>query len=155
MEHNGDLYACDHYVEPKYKLGNIMETPLMELVTSEKQRAFGQSKLTQLPKQCLDCEVRFICNGGCPKNRILVTEEGEPLHNHLCTGYKSFFMHVDRPMRMMVNELRQRRAPANIMRLINQEDEEMRKAFAAAGRNDPCPCGSGKKFKQCHGRAAH
>ena len=153
MEHNGDLYACDHYVEPNYKLGNIMETPMIDLVALEQQRTFGQNKLTQLNKQCIDCEVRFICNGACPKNRILVTEEGEPRLNHLCTGYKSFFMHADRPMRMMVNELRQRRAPANIMRIINQEDEERRKAFAAAGRNDPCPCGSGKKFKQCHGKS--
>ncbi|MDF1514732.1 MAG: anaerobic sulfatase maturase [Anaerolineae bacterium] len=152
MEHNGDLYACDHYVEPNYKLGNIMETPLIEMVASEQQRAFGRAKLTELPEQCVNCEVRFICNGGCPKNRILVTEEGQPRLNHLCAGYKSFFMHVDQPMRMMVSELRQRRAPANVMVQINRAEEEMQKAFTAAGRNDPCPCGSGKKFKQCHGR---
>ncbi|TFG67591.1 MAG: anaerobic sulfatase maturase, partial [Anaerolineales bacterium] len=155
MEHNGDLYACDHYVEPNYLLGNIMETPLIDMVASEEQRTFGQNKLTQLPQQCIDCGVRFICNGGCPKNRILVTESGEPALNHLCTGYKSFFMHVDRPMRMMVNELRQRRAPANVMQMINEEDEALKKAFASAGRNDPCPCGSGKKYKACHGITAH
>jgi uncharacterized protein len=152
MEHNGDLYACDHYVEPRYRLGNIMETPMIDLVASEQQRAFGRAKLETLPQQCLDCEVRFICNGACPKNRILVTEEGEPQLNYLCSGYKSFFMHVDRPMRMMVNELRQRRPPANVMRRINAEDRAREAAFANAGRNDPCPCGSGKKFKHCHGR---
>jgi uncharacterized protein len=152
MEHNGDLYACDHYVEPNYLLGNIMETPMLDLVASEQQRAFGQAKLETLPQQCIDCEVRFICNGGCPKNRILVTGEGKPNLNYLCNGYKSFFKHVDRPMRMMVDELRHRRAPANVMHMINEEDMTRERAFAAANRNDPCPCGSGKKFKHCHGR---
>jgi uncharacterized protein len=152
MEHNGDLYACDHYVEPRYRLGNIMDTPLIDMVASEQQRAFGQAKLETLPEQCLNCEVRFICNGACPKNRILVTPDGEPRLNYLCSGYKSFFMHIDRPMRMMAEELRQRRAPANVMRQLNQEDLALEAAFATAGRNDPCPCGSGKKFKQCHGR---
>lgn len=152
MEHNGDLYACDHYVEPKYRLGNIMETPMIDLVTSEQQRAFGRAKLEALPQQCQDCEVRFICHGGCPKNRILVTGEGEPKLNYLCSGYKSFFMHIDRPMRMMVEELRRRQPPANVMRRINAEDQAMEEAFANARRNDPCPCGSGLKFKHCHGR---
>ena len=71
LEHNGDLYACDHYVEPDYKLGNITEIPMMEMVMSEQQRAFGQAKLDSLPEYCLSCDVRFICNGGCPKNRII------------------------------------------------------------------------------------
>ncbi len=153
MEHNGDLYACDHYVEPRYRLGNIMETPLVELVSSEQQRAFGRAKLETLPDQCRECEVRFICNGGCPKNRLLVTEGGEPRLNYLCSGYKSFFLHIDRPMRMMAEELRNRRAPANVMRQINAEDAAWEHALATTGRNDPCPCGSGKKFKQCHGRS--
>jgi uncharacterized protein len=152
MEHNGDLYACDHYVEPNYLLGNIMETPMLDLVASEQQHAFGRAKLETLPQQCIDCEVRFICNGGCPKNRILVTGEGDPNLNYLCNGYKSFFGHIDRPMRMMVDELRRRQAPANVMRKINQEDMAREQAFATAKRNDPCPCGSGKKFKLCHAR---
>jgi uncharacterized protein len=152
MEHNGDLYACDHYVEPRYLLGNIMETPMLDLVASEQQRAFGQAKLDTLPEQCRNCEARFICNGACPKNRILVTEDGDAKLNYLCAGYKSFFMHINRPMQMMVNELRHRRAPANVMRVLNQEDMAKERAFAEAGRNDPCPCGSGKKFKHCHGR---
>ncbi len=155
MEHNGDLYACDHYVEPRYRLGNIMETPMIDLVASEQQRRFGQAKLETLPQQCLDCEVRFICNGACPKNRILVTDEGEPRLNYLCSGYKSFFMHIDRPMRMMVEELRGRRAPANVMRQLNEEALATQAAFTAAGRNDPCPCGSGRKYKHCHGRRGH
>lgn len=152
MEHNGDLYACDHFVEPRYRLGNIVETPLVELVASEAQRKFGQDKRDTLPQQCRDCEVRFICNGGCPKNRIAVTADGKPELNHLCAGYKAFFTHIDRPMRMMVEELRQHRAPANVMHRLAQEEAEMAARFAQARRNDPCPCGSEKKFKHCHGR---
>ncbi len=152
MEHNGDLYACDHYVEPRYKLGNIMETPLIDLVASETQYNFGRAKLETLPQQCLDCEVRFVCNGGCPKNRILATESGQTHLNHLCPGYKAFFKHINRPMQMMVHELQQRRAPANVMMQLAKEDLELEEKFAVAGRNDPCPCGSGKKFKHCHGR---
>jgi uncharacterized protein len=152
MEHNGDLYACDHFVEPHYKLGNIVETPLVDLVTSEAQRTFGQDKRDTLPKQCRDCEVRFVCNGECPKNRILVTSDGEPGLNYLCAGYKSFFTHIDHPMRMMVEELRQHRAPANVMHRLAQEEADLATRFARARRNDPCPCGSGKKFKHCHGR---
>ena len=129
-----------------------METPMLDLVASEKQRAFGQAKLETLPQQCRECEVRFVCNGGCPKNRIVATGDGEAKLNHLCAGYKAFFKHIDRSMQLMVNELRHRRPPANIMRIINQEDIALEKAFAEAGRNDPCPCGSGKKFKHCHGR---
>ncbi len=153
MEHNGDLYACDHYVEPRYRLGNIMETPMIDMVASQEQRQFGRAKLETLPQQCMECPVRFICNGACPKNRILVTAEGEPKLNYLCSGYKSFFLHVDAPMRMMVEELRARRAPANVMQRINASDMALEQAFASAGRNDPCPCGSGKKFKACHARS--
>mgnify|MGYP006294957267 CR=1 FL=1 len=152
MEHNGDLYACDHYVEPDYLLGNIMETPMIELVASEQQRAFGRAKLETLPTECRECDVRFICNGACPKNRILTSSDGEPNLNYLCEGYKRFFHHIDRPMRMMVEQLRHRQPPANVMRILNAEDQAREEAFANAKRNDPCPCGSGKKFKHCHGR---
>ena len=154
LEHNGDLYACDHYVEPDYLLGNITEIPMMEMVLSEQQRTFGQAKLDTLPQYCLSCDVRFICNGGCPKNRIITTPDGEPGLNYLCEGYKAFFHHIDGPMRFMANELRHRRAPANVMTYIRRQEAELRrqKAFKSAGRNDPCPCGSGLKFKRCHGR---
>ena len=154
LEHNGDLYACDHYVEPDYLLGNITEIPMMEMVLSEQQRAFGQAKLDTLPQYCLSCDVRFICNGGCPKNRIITTPDGEPGLNYLCEGYKAFFHHIDGPMRFMANELRHRRAPANVMSYIRRQEAELRRqsAFKSAGRNDPCPCGSGLKYKRCHGR---
>jgi uncharacterized protein len=152
LEHNGDVYSCDHFVEPKHKLGNLVDIPLTELVNSEQQRAFGLAKRDSLPQYCRECDVRFVCNGGCPKNRIIETPSGEPGLNYLCAGYKAFFTHVDEPMRFMANELAQRRPPANVMLYLRPKDEELKAAFARAGRNDPCPCGSGLKFKRCHGR---
>lgn len=152
LEHNGDLYACDHFVEPKYRLGNIMAIPLVEMAGSEQQRRFGQAKLDTLPRTCRECEVRFVCNGGCPKNRVLVTPDGEPGLNYLCEGYKAFFKHIDTPMRFMAAELRAGRPPANIMVHLAGQEADLARRFARAGRNDPCPCGSGRKFKHCHGR---
>lgn len=152
MEHNGDLFSCDHFVEPKYKLGNIRERPMIELVAEPAQVAFGQAKRDGLPRYCRECDVRFVCNGGCPKDRILQTPDGEPGLNFLCEGYKTFFRHVDRPMRLMAAELRAGRPPANVMRLLAEEDAELRRRLARAGRNDACPCGSGRKVKHCHGQ---
>jgi uncharacterized protein len=152
LEHSGDLYSCDHFVEPDYYLGNIQDTHLIELVASEQQWRFGNAKRDTLPQVCRECPVRFVCNGGCPKNRILTTPDGEPGLNYLCAGYKTFFTHIDRPMRIMAGELRARRPPANIMLFLAREEAERAKQFASVGRNDPCPCGSGKKFKHCCGR---
>ncbi|MBK8900083.1 MAG: anaerobic sulfatase maturase [Anaerolineaceae bacterium] len=153
LEHNGDLFSCDHYVEPDYLLGNIQSDHMLELVASEKQQQFGADKQATLPQYCRQCEVRFACHGGCPKNRFIHTPDGEPGLNYLCAGYKAFFNHVDRPMKIMAGLLRQQRPPAEIMKLMAAEDEKrLQQAYAKAGRNDPCPCGSGKKFKQCHGR---
>lgn len=151
MEHNGDLYSCDHFVEPRYKLGNLRRLPLIEMVRSEQQRRFGEAKRDTLPRYCRECQVRFICQGGCPKDRILLTPDGEPGLNYLCAGYKAFFTHIDRPMRLMAAALREGQAPATIMSTLAQEDAELQRRFAKAGRNDPCPCGSGRKFKKCHG----
>jgi uncharacterized protein len=152
IEHNGDLYSCDHYVDPDYLLGNINEVPMIELVASDKQRKFGQDKLDTLPQYCLDCEVRFVCHGGCPKNRFITTPAGDPGLNYLCAGYRAFFNHIDRPMQIMADLLRQQRAPAEIMRLLAMEEAQLKQAFAKANRNAQCPCGSGKKFKHCHGK---
>lgn len=118
LEHNGDLYSCDHFVEPDYKLGNIQETPMIELIASQQQRQFGQAKLDTLPQYCRSCEVRFACNGGCPKNRFIATPDGEPGLNYLCAGYKAFFTHIDRPMRMMAELLRQGRYADEVMQLL-------------------------------------
>jgi uncharacterized protein len=152
MEHNGDLFSCDHYVEPAYLLGNIREIPLIEMVASEQQHQFGLDKRDTLPRYCRECEVRFVCNGGCPKDRILLTPDGEAGLNMLCAGYRAFFNYIDQPMRFMANELHQQRPPANIMNFLGQQEAAQQQKFAAANRNDPCPCGSGRKFKQCHGK---
>lgn len=153
MEHNGDLYSCDHFVEPKYLLGNIMENSMVDLISSEKQVKFGNDKLDTLPKYCLECKVRFACHGECPKNRFIETPDGEPGLNYLCEGYKAFFMHIDMPMKFMAQKLRMNQAPSDIVQFYREEDKRMRELFAGAERNDLCPCGSGKKFKHCHGKS--
>ncbi|HSC90229.1 MAG TPA: anaerobic sulfatase maturase [Gaiellaceae bacterium] len=144
LEHTGDLYSCDHFVEPRYRLGTIRESHMLELVESQRQQRFGLDKRDTLPRYCRECDVRFACHGGCPKDRFVSTPEGEPGLNYLCAGYKAFFHHVDRPMRLMGELLRRGRAPAEITARYAAED-------AARGRNEPCPCGSGRKWKRCHG----
>jgi uncharacterized protein len=115
MEHNGDVYSCDHFVEPAYRIGNVNETPLAALITSEKQRRFGQGKFSSLPKYCRECPVLFACYGECPRNRFLETPDGEPGLNYLCAGYKSFFLHVDGPMKAMAGLIEQGRFADEIM----------------------------------------
>ena len=126
LEHTGDLYSCDHFVEPAYKLGNIKEHPMLELVASQQQQKFGQDKYDTLPQFCLDCDVRFACHGGCPKDRFIHTPDGEPGLNYLCPGFKDFFHHVDRPMKIMGQLLAQGRAPAELMQLYAAEDAQAR-----------------------------
>ena len=151
LEHNGDLYSCDHFVQPDCRLGNIMESPLAELVESGAQRGFGRAKRQSLPRLCQECRFLFACHGGCPKDRLLAAEGGEPPMNYLCRGYRSFFRHIDRPMRMMAGLLRQQRPAAEIMHMLaSGSGPAARKA--APPRNAPCPCGSGRKYKHCHGR---
>lgn len=153
LEHNGDLYSCDHFVESQHKLGNIVEIPLVELVNSEQQRQFGLAKQNTLSQYCRECEVGSRCHGGCPKDRILETPDGEPGLNYLCEGYKSFFTHIDRPMRFMAAELRAGRPAANVMDYLAQtEKATLHRRWVETKRNDPCPCGSHRKYKHCHGR---
>jgi uncharacterized protein len=147
IEHNGDLYSCDHFVYPENRLGNIMSQPLRSLVTSQQQVIFGTDKKNTLPDYCRKCEVVFACNGECPKNRFITTPEGDYGLNYLCLGYKMFFKHIDPYMRFMSQELQNHRPPANVMIWSHEKD----KGFPSLkiGRNDPCPCGSGEKFKKC------
>ena len=149
IEHSGDLYSCDHFVYPENRLGNIMESALASLAGSEQQQRFGEAKESTLPRYCRECDVRFACNGECPKHRFLTTPDGEAGLNYLCAGYKMFFHHVDPYMRFMASELAAQRPPANVMRWVAEEDARARQG--KTGRNDPCPCGSGRKFKQCCG----
>jgi uncharacterized protein len=152
IEHNGDLYACDHFVEPDYQLGNIQDEHMIELVASEQQLQFGRDKRDTLPQYCLDCDVRFACHGECPKNRFLTTPDGEPGLNYLCAGFKQFFHHVDFPMKLMAGLMRRGRPAAEVMQILAAEEAKLQTALARTGRNEPCPCGSGNKVKQCHGR---
>jgi uncharacterized protein len=148
MEHNGDLFSCDHFVYPEYYLGNIPKTPLIDLVKSQKQFDFGVDKRNKLPRYCLQCDVRYACHGECPKHRFLLTPDGKPGLNYLCAGYKVFFKHIEPYMKFMAEELRNKRPPANIMNWIRNKENQVIKP-SIPGRNDPCPCGSGKKYKNC------
>ena len=122
LEHTGDLYSCDHFVEPKFKLGNIQERHLLERVSSPEQRQFGLDKRETLPRYCLDCDVRFACHGGCPKDRFISTPDGEPGLNYLCAGYKAFFHHIAPAMRFMCERLARGEAPSTIVGLYAAHD---------------------------------
>ncbi len=147
LEHNGDLYACDHFVEPRFLLGNIHQTHMLKLVASPEQRKFGQNKRDTLTRQCQGCKVRNRCNGGCPKDRFAVSRDGEPGHNYLCEGLERFFMHTGPTFNAMAQLLKQGHAPAEIMETIAALDVKR-------GPYHPCPCGSGKKFRFCHGNSS-
>jgi uncharacterized protein len=143
LEHTGDVYSCDHYVEPAYRLGNIRQAHLLDLVASPAQQQFGQAKKDTLPRYCLDCDVRFACHGGCPKDRFATTPDGEPGLHYLCPSYKAFFHHIRPAMDAMCDLLRAGRAPSELASRYAADDSRR-------GRNDPCPCGSGRKWKRCH-----
>jgi uncharacterized protein len=148
LEHNGDLYSCDHFVEPDYLLGNIAAgRTLLELVDSPQQVAFGQAKATTLPAYCRSCDVRFACNGGCPKDRFLTTPTGEDGLHYLCEGYQRFFHHVDQPMQVMANLLRAGRDATGLRQWYSTADQKRR-------TGDDCSCGSGRPWSGCHGPAA-
>ena len=147
LEHNGDLYSCDHFVEPKFLLGNIHETHMVTLINKPEQRTFGQDKRDTLTAQCRDCKVRHLCNGGCPKDRFGLSREGEAGHNYLCSGLELFFMHTGPAVSAMAQLIQRNLAPSDVMATVNAEDERR-------GPYVDCPCGSGKKFRFCHGPKA-
>lgn len=121
LEHDGSLYSCDHYVYPDYKVGNIREQAISDLVDSLFQQDFGRAKQSTLPKYCRECEVRFACNGGCPKQRFLLTPDDEKGLNYLCSGYRFVFNKMAPYMDAMAELLRAHQAPAGIMQLIRQK----------------------------------
>ena len=118
MEHNGDVYSCDHFVFPEYKLGNIRELSLIDMLYGEKQQAFSRLKHTSLPRQCKECDMEFACHGECPKNRFEKDKYGEPGLNYLCQGYYQYYTHVAPYMDFMKRELLAQRPPANIMNVL-------------------------------------
>jgi uncharacterized protein len=115
VEQNGDVFACDHYVFPAHRRGNLLDRPLASLVEDDAQSAFGRGKLDLLPGECRECPVLFACRGGCPKDRFARSADGRHALNYLCAGYRAFFTHIEPYMRFMANELRHERPPANIM----------------------------------------
>ncbi len=145
IEHNGDFFSCDHFVDPEHRLGNIRETPLVDLLESEPQRAFGEAKWDTLPRYCQACEVLNMCHGGCPKDRTLRTPDGEAGLNYLCAGYKKFFTHCQ----PFVSELSALWRRQSLGREIPTAQAMPTPPNRKPGRNDPCPCGSGKKYKKC------
>lgn len=147
LEANGDLYTCDHFVEPKFKLGNIHETHMLKLVASQQMRKFGDDKRDLLTPQCQQCDVLALCNGGCPKDRFALSSDGDPGQNYLCSGLELFFTHTRPAMRTMGRLLQQRRAPSEIMAITASEDEKR-------GPYQNCPCGSDRKFRFCHGNTS-
>jgi uncharacterized protein len=150
IEHNGDVFACDHYVTEGQRLGNVLATPLAELVESEAQRRFGAAK-AGLPERCLSCDVRFACHGGCPKDRFADAGAGRAPLNHLCPSYETFLRHVDPYMRFMADELAARRAPASVMAYARGRGSE-RVMRTRPPREAFCPCGSGRRYRRCCGR---
>ncbi|MFN8208170.1 MAG: anaerobic sulfatase-maturation protein [Bacteroidales bacterium] len=150
IEQTGDVFSCDHFVYPEFRLGNILAGDLLSMVYSPFQRNFGLSKREALPSLCLDCEYRFACHGDCPKHRFVQTgEDGKGL-SYLCPAYKNFFAHVHPTMQYMADQLAKKQPPANVMGWLRHlERPAMASPLQVPGRNDPCVCGSGKKYKNC------
>jgi len=138
LEHNGDLYSCDHFVDNKHRLGNILSESISDLIESSVQIEFGKSKSASLPTECLTCDFLFACHGECPKNRVIPSEEGS-MSNYLCTGYRHYFETVDGPMRMLAQLIR-----------AGKYADEVYKEFSTMDPRLPCPCGSGRQAGDCH-----
>ena len=151
LEHDGSLYSCDHYVYPEYRLGNIQDLSLMDMLYSEKQINFGLAKIDNLPTYCRKCEFISVCNGECPKNRFLLTPDGEPGLNYLCSGLRRYFRHIEPWIRKIARELNAGRSAAGVMKRKRRQPigvaDRLKKPLVKL--NAPCPCGSGRKYKKC------
>jgi uncharacterized protein len=146
VEHTGDVYSCDHFVDGRHRVGNLRESRLGDLLASAAQRAFGLAKRDTLPRQCRECDVLAQCHGGCPKDRFVRAVDGEAGLNYLCPAFKRFYRHSAAFAARVAAE---RRAPTLAELVPDRPPGGATGALVRAGRNDPCPCGSGKKFKQC------
>lgn len=151
IEHNGDIYSCDHYVDPEYHIGNVLNETLQHMLESGFQTKFGNDKKDSLPLYCRKCDFLNVCNGGCPKNRIIETPEGEPGLNYLCEGYKAFYSHTEPVFKKMAEAIGMGYLAKDYHRLESLKLFQQDKHRKVVGRNDPCICGSGKKFKKCCG----
>ncbi len=136
IEHNGEVFACDHFVEPAWRVGNVKDTPLAEILAGEGLTAFGEAKRRTLPSSCRSCPVLAMCNGECPKNRFVESAGETEKLNYLCSGYRLFFSHCTPFIQAITLQWQHPAEPG-------------RQAAGATGRNQPCPCGSGRKHKKC------
>ncbi|MFC1946555.1 anaerobic sulfatase maturase [Chloroflexota bacterium] len=146
VEHDGGIYSCDHFVNRDHYIGNLESSPLSELVDIEVQRQFGKNKRKLLPQQCRSCSWLEVCNGGCPKDRFGVAEDGEPGLNYLCDGLRRFYSYAEKPLKHVIRQRKAGKSPEATMAELR---DESRKRWKGIGRNDPCPCGSGLKAKNC------
>lgn len=149
MEHDGSVFACDHFVDAAHRRGDVMSSGISALVDAPSQVAFGDAKRDALTRTCRECPVLFACHGGCPKDRFAVAPDGEVGHNYLCAGYRLFYEHARPYVERMVAMARQRIPIATVMDRLREEEAEAEMPWRRAGRNDPCPCGSGAKYKHC------
>ncbi len=146
VEHDGEVYACDHFVSPAYRLGNLVSDDLGALADARQQLDFGENKKRLLPPECLACPWLNTCNGGCPKDRFAQDQSGNPNLNYLCAGLKAFFAHADQPIRHVIALGKRGFGPEAIMAEMRAN---LKAKWRGIGRNDPCPCGSGLKAKRC------
>lgn len=150
LEANGDLYCCDHFVYPEFKLGNIHQQSVNEMNNSDKAVKFGKDKKERLTADCQKCKFRFACHGGCPKHRFIVSDKGFPFQNYLCKGYLHYFEHTAPYMAAMRDLVKSGHHVSEVIRMVKASDNKQ--IIAKVGRNVFCPCGSGKKYKQCCGK---
>jgi uncharacterized protein len=146
VEHDGGVYACDHFVTAEHRIGDFDTSHLKTLVDAPIQRRFGDDKRDLLPAQCRSCPWLMVCNGGCPKDRFAVSEDGESGLYYLCNGLRRFFAHVEQPLKRVIEQKRRRMSPESIMA---ERRGETLVRWRGIGRNDPCLCGSGRKAKRC------
>jgi len=149
LEHDGSVYSCDHFVDAGHRLGSVVDADLGTLVEGHRQTAFGAAKRDSLPPGCLRCQVGFLCRGGCPKDRFWASPGGGPPLNGLCGGYYAFYRHALPHLERMAALSRAGRPVTQIMSELEAEEAEERRRWRNASRNDPCPCGSGFKYKRC------
>lgn len=146
LEHDGSVYSCDHFVNREHRIGNIIDSALASLIDSPEQRYFGENKQKSLPKQCLSCRWLNMCNGLCPKDRFIESEDSEPGLNYLCEGLRLFFAHAEKLLKKLVR-MNKKGINPEVIRKELQSENAIR--WNNVGRNDTCPCGSGKKAKNC------
>lgn len=150
LEHNGDVYSCDHFVSPEYHIGNIRDQEIDSMINGTFQQEFGQAKHDELPRYCHQCDYQSYCNGGCPKDRIKSTPDGEPNLNYLCEGYKKYYSSTIPVFEKMAECLRMG-LPASEYKRLGQIKRGQIFNRRTPGRNDPCVCGSNRKYKHCCG----